>query len=624
MKFMALFILLMSSSIFAQNASMEQTLVKHKFEKIITEQLDHALKTTLKNDSYEVYAEVDIAKKINQNFERLPTSNDSFTDVVPSDITLGVIDAEPLIRMYAKKVAELEKSNSLVSLSDYEIKSVTINLGISGDYSDSYRAEMQDWLKRWSDFNLTKTAKANVSFIRSPNKGPDSPNSQNQEESILDQLSKMQVFLGLLALAGVLLVIAVIFSYISNLNGKRHSEAMLEGQKALAKAQEAAAAQKASSSAGVSEPAQAIESENEGSQLKDNSFSDESVNTMQNIKEIKDLGLKIKYIYNDVSSHINELSNIWVESGKDGMFKLASFMDTRMDYIEESHDRFNFKIPENKQDEMSEVFKNMTKLTLSERLKLTKDVYWDLMAVKTFGFESIRKPFSYLSNIESEKIKELAGSQPHDVQAMMVLNMPDNARDEYLKTMDTESKKEILKTSLNMSEVASQDVEMMSETIKNVVSNKSSNIKSISTLPLSIKLIKGLKALEEIEILRSVASSLSDRGESVKKNYATLAFIDEWNQKSLEIYCEGLPPEQLIALLQVVPSAKSMVLESLPPRLKQIVGDDLEMQKSQNRNEIEKHLFSLRNRLNLLVSRGNLDPQTLYGDDHDETLQSAA
>lgn len=610
------------SNALAQNTGMEQTLIKHKFESLITEQLDKALSTTLTAGTYEVYAEVDVVKKTPQA-ARAPSSTEMYEDVIPSDLTLGVIDAEPLIRMYAKKVAELEKTNSPLSLNEYEIRSVSINLGISGDYSDSYRSEMQEWLKRWSQFNLTNEAKTTVSFIRSPDKGPDSPNSQKPEESFLDKLSKMQVLLGLLALAAVLFVTAILFSIISNANGKRSAEAMLEGQKALAKAQEAAASVRSASSQD-SQQMSALESAEEDSSSQESSFSDESVSTMQNLKEIKELGLKIKYIYKDVSMHITQISNIWVESGHEGMMKLASFMDTRMDYIEEERSAFNFKVPENKQEEMTEVFREMTKLTLAERLKLTKDVYWDLMAVKTFGFESMKKPFAYLSTIESGQIKELASNQPNDVQAMMVLNMPDQTRDEYLKTIDAESKKEILKTSLNMSEVNTQDIEMMSETVKNVVSQKSTGKKSVSTLPLSIKLIKGLNAYEEIEILRSVVSGLSDRGNSIKQTYATLAFVDEWSDKSLEIFFEGLPPEQIIALLQVIPSAQKQVLESLPPRLKQIVGDDLQMQQSPNRAEIEKHLFTLRNRLNLLVSRGNLDPQTLYGDDHDETLQSAA
>ncbi|MCH2535318.1 MAG: hypothetical protein MK008_12820 [Bdellovibrionales bacterium] len=617
---MALLSFMFVFSATAQNAGMEQTLIKHKFESLITEQLDKALSTTLTTGTYEVYAEVDVVKKAPQA-GRTPSSNEMYEDVIPSDLTLGVIDAEPLIRMYAKKVAELEKTNSSMSLSDYEIRSVSINLGISGDYSDSYRSEMQEWLKRWSRFNLTNEAKTTVSFIRSPDKGPDSPNSQKPEESFLDKLSKMQVLLGLLALAAVLFVTAILFSIISNANGKRSAEAMLEGQKALAKAQEAAASKKSES--GLDSQQLALEAE-EDSKTPENSFSDESVSTMQNLKEIKELGQKIKYIYKDVSMHITQISNIWVESGRDGMFKLASFMDTRMDYIEDERSVVNFKIPESKQEEMTEVFKEMTKLTLAERLKLTKDVYWDLMAVKTFGFESMKKPFAYLSNIESGQIKELAGNQPNDVQAMMVLNMPDQTRDEYLKTIDADSKKEILKTSLNMSEVNTQDIEMMSETVKNVVTQKTTGKKSVSTLPLSIKLIKGLNAYEEIEILRSVVSGLSDRGNSIKQSYATLAFVDEWSDKSLEVFFEGLPPEQVIALLQVVPSAQKQVLESLPPRLKQIVGDDLQMQQTPNRTEVEKHLFTLRNRLNLLVSRGNLDPQTLYGDDHDETLQSAA
>ena len=42
---------------------------------------------------------------------------------------------------------------------------------------------------------------------------------------------------------------------------------------------------------------------------------------------------------------------------------------------------------------MIEVFQEMAQMPLKERLKTFKDVYWDLMAVKTLGPEYLKRPF---------------------------------------------------------------------------------------------------------------------------------------------------------------------------------------------------------------------------------------
>lgn len=602
--------------LFAQQpepSPIETAVVKSQVEQMITNQLDQSLRTTLKKGSYEVYAEVNISPKT--QVVSAQSVKQGIGEVIPQDITLGVIDAEPLIRMYAKRVAELESNARSVDFKNYDIRSVNINLGLNGNYPDTYKAEMQDWLNRWSRNNLGKSAKSTVEIIREPkaedsDRQPASNDDKKKDDSLLDKLAKMQLLLAAIALGGFLILMALIFSLVSRSNTKRNAEAMIAAQRAFgaAQAQGLAAAQSASQGAlEESSPEGLGGASGEGSKL-----SDESVDVMRTLKEMKDMGQKIARVHNEIAVNMSQVNQLWLDSGKSGLMKFAAFMDNQMEDNPFSANLERVSIPEGKQKEMIEVFQEMAQMPLKERLKTFKDVYWDLMAVKTLGPEYLKRPFSYLSNVPVRELKPVVESQATDVQAMIVLNMPDPMREEYLKNMDLNAKKEIVQKSLSLDQVELSDVEMMSETVKNLVAGTGDKKATISTLPLSIKLLQGLNAYEEVDILRSAIKNLADRGAAIKSAYPTLAFMDEWKETSHTIFFEGLAPEQVITAIRTVPSAQQKILDSLPPRMKQIVSDDLQVQQEVPPTEIAKVMNSLRLRLNQLVSRGTISTETLY------------
>lgn len=589
-------------------ATMEKALVKNRVETMITQQLFQALQTTLEKNSYEVYVEAEVEKRPSAALTESSVSP-LLKEPIPTDMTLGVIDAEPLIRMYADKIARLEKEKAPdPTLENYEIKSITINLGLNANYPENYKKDMDAWLRKWVRFNLDQNAKINVDYIKSPPPKKESPEAggpdaeNKKDEGILDKASKMQLLIGLLALAITLLVIALVASFISSQNSKRNAAALIEAQKAAAKL------------APAREIPELEEKAEEPEMDEDLSMSDESVNTIHQLKEFKEITQKIYMIYKFSPHEVEQLSFMWLEAGEEGLKKFALFLDTKMDFLQRNPEEAPpvTLVPEHKQAALSDVFVEMAKQKLPEKLQILKTLYWDLLAVKSFGLAALKKPFSYLTSLGAEEILQLTSSQSMDVQAVMVLNMPDDAREAYLKKLDTGNKKDIIKTSLKLKEVEHKEIETISETLKNLSGGQKLGKKVVPTLPLSIKLIKGLNALEEVEILRSVVLDLSDKGEALRLGYASLAFLESWNEDSVQIFFDGISPELIINFLSVMPGAQTKVIEALPPRMKQIVEDDLKMQRPVGREELEKSFFSLRNHLNSLLASGSLNLDTLY------------
>ena len=92
--------------------------------------------------------------------------------------------------------------------------------------------------------------------------------------------------------------------------------------------------------------------------------------------------------------------------------------------------------------------------------------------------------------------------------------------------MDLNAKK-IVQKSLSLDQVELSDVEMMSEkTVKNLVAGLVTKA-TISTLPLSIKLLQGLNALMRKLIFFDPQLKLSRSRNSNKIGLPTLAFMDE-------------------------------------------------------------------------------------------------
>lgn len=600
----------------AYAGDLEQLLAKSQFERMITERLNQALKTTLAKDSYEVNVEVTLQEKPEPpkpTAESAPKKDPLSKELIPGDLMLGVIDAEPLIRTYAQKIAELEsnkpKDPTVSNLDKYEIQKVNVSLGLIGDYPKDYQAKMTKWLKTWSNGNYGDKATATVSVIQTPppkkpetekNKETSSEKDKKEdkpkEETLLDQLSKVQHLLGFGLLALVALIAAAIFSFVSTANNRRHMEAL---------------AQQSKSAAAPPPPPSAIEDKEEEKPA----ISDDSVMVMRDLKELKEVTHKVVALNSEIGKVLPALVQIWLDSGREGFFKVAGLLDARM----ESTGKNNFeaennfpKIPDAKRESVLEVFREMSQLKIKDKLSLFQSIYWDMMASKVLGNDSMIRPFSYLGTLPAIDVKKIVDTQSPDVQALLVLNMPEDSRSEYVKTLDIDKKKRIVKQSLNMDEVEVKDLEVLSETVKATVANTQATGRKLSMLPMSTQLLESLSALEELRVLREVTSGLRDQGRRLKKTYPTIAFIDEWNEDSLKKFLERLQPDQVVIMIRQIPQAKDYIVKNLMPRTAEIVNDDLKLADNSKESDIETKLGIVRGILKSLVQGGFIDMEQAY------------
>jgi flagellar motor switch protein FliG len=198
------------------------------------------------------------------------------------------------------------------------------------------------------------------------------------------------------------------------------------------------------------------------------------------------------------------------------------------------------------------------------------------------------------------------------VQALLVLNMPEDSRVEYVKSLDIDKKKRIVKQSLNLDEVEVKDLEVLSETVKSTVNSSQKTGRKLSMLPMSTQLLESLTVLEEMRVLREITSGLRDQGRRLKKTYPTLAFIDEWNADSLKLLLERLQPDHVVTLIRQIPQAKDHIIKNLMPRTAEIVNDDLKMPDTTKESDIESKLGIARGILRSMVQGGFIDIEQAY------------
>ncbi len=599
---------------------LEQLVAKTQFEKMITERLNQALKTTLAKDSYEVNVEVSLQIKPEPVKDpNVTQKNPLDKEPIPGDLTLGVIDAEPLIRNYAQKIAELESakkenSQTSISLDKYEIQSVKVSLGLMGDYPKDYQNNMSKWLKSWSTTNYGDKATSSVSVIQAPppkktdaekakeDKKDSKQDPEKKEESFLDKLSKIQHLLGFGLLALVALIAAGIFSLVSTQNNKRHMDALTQQAKAAA----------APAPAPAPSLPQPVAEANKDDDSK-SGLTDDSVMVMRDLKELKEVTHKMIAIHSELGPVLGQLVSIWLESGREGLFKIAGLLDARMELISKNQSDNGFpSIPESHREEVLEVFREMSLLKIKEKLSLFQSIYWDMMASRVLGNDTMKKPFSYLANVAPIDVKKIVDTQSPDVQALLVLNMPEDSRVEYVKSLDIDKKKRIVKQSLNLDEVEVKDLEVLSETVKSTVNSSQKTGRKLSMLPMSTQLLESLTVLEEMRVLREITSGLRDQGRRLKKTYPTLAFIDEWNADSLKLLLERLQPDHVVTLIRQIPQAKDHIIKNLMPRTAEIVNDDLKMTDTTKESDIESKLGIARGILRSMVQGGFIDIEQAY------------
>ncbi|MDZ4676556.1 MAG: hypothetical protein SGI74_03520 [Oligoflexia bacterium] len=569
-----------------QFGTAEDVMIKSQLEQRISERVREAISTVIERNTFEVDVSVQVQKTIqkstNKDFILKPSTN---LQTLPNDMLMGVIDAEPIVRYYTEQYDRLRDYTESTSGDRFDIKSVNISVGVSEIFGAEYPNELDRWLSLWSKANFGNNTKSDIRVIKAkPNTPP--------FKSMLDIASSLQHFLGL-AFLGICILLGFIAWRIFS---RRQQESSASGASAFSKAML---------------PQPELANQVSKSEKQRPNVEDESLQTMSELKAMRDLMTKIAGLALELKTQQRQMAELWLASGKRGLFKLACFFETLMDATDS---QFSFEaLPLNYHLKrmLLDVYQQMATLPNRDKIIVFREVYWDLVAAKTLGMEVIKQPFGYLDNLSDDRIKELVASQPQEVQALVAMNMPLGVREKYFRTLDITQKKALINQSLNLREFDFHELEVVNETLRTFSDKSQGSSMKISAAPLARKLLESLTITEEIEVLQDIAGSLHDKGQQLKETYPSLAFLKEWPRESLSLFFAGVESDQLMTLIHVMPTAQELILESCPPRIAQMIAEDLGRPVGANAKK-EEHLLALRDRMIILINEGQLNLADIF------------
>lgn len=583
-----------------RDSSLRKIEAKTHLEELIVQRLKSLISTTLSKDDFEVAAQVELIDPP----ERETTKVSKVNPGQPIDLAVGLIDADALIRKYEADLKESRDRALTISRQITEerypfiVKSLHIFVGLRSTLGEPYAKELEAWVKKQVASDFGPTPEVNVSLLRAAPEISDSPKSP------FDFITKAQFFLGLLALAFSIIcsVLLMKFTLSKDASENRKLTAQLQ-QNMKMQEQETRPDETKKDKAKelLPEPQNFYELE------------------VKLIRELKD---KILASLFKSTAGMNEVLRGWLESEERGFYKAASLIDiliTAQGGPELRDAQFNLDwsqtVPPAFQKRMRETFERMMDLKANEKIRILEEVYWDLVSLKTLGANALTQPFQYVSAIPAGELKNMLETQQPRLRTLAVLHMNEPLREDYLKYLSYEGKREIVQETLEMREVLSSDIVAASETLKISLKPSQGAQSTVALSSMAPLLLGSLAVSEEIKLLKELNSKMPDAAFSIKRSFPSFAFIEAWPQPFLKLVFASAISDEVVALLRLMPDVREKVLPHCPPRVRDIVADDLGKEDRMSAEEKEQNLTTLKSRLLEVVDREGIRLEEIFKDD---------
>jgi hypothetical protein len=602
--FLTLILWLSMPEAMAQKKNQSSSLIEHKahLEEMISQRLSSTIATTLQKDDFNVSVQVDMVE--------VPPKKESFPKETPKaaeterplDLSVGLVDAESLIRKYEDDLHEARERALVLSQRaaaevkpEFTVKSIQVFVGLKSSLGEEYAKELQDWIKKRLSSNFGPAVSVTTGLLKSAPSAPEEP------KTIFDFLNKIQSLLGFLVLsaAGLLAVLLMKFISSKDASENRKLTAQLQQNMRLQQEEKAALPQ---------------ETEPEKPELPEPpAFSGHELEAIRELKGSIVLSLS------ENSARLNDVLREWFDTGERGMYKAACLMDVMISakrVLAEAHPGLNIDwghaVPQSFQRNMAEIFANMSSMTPTFKIQILEEIYWDFISLKALGPSALSQPFQYVEAMPVNDVKNLLAGQQPRLRALAVLHMNEETMEDYMKRLPFEGKREIVEETLQMEKVLSTDIEAASETLKFAIKQKQDDTRTVSLKSMAPKLLNALSALDEIKLLRELGIKLSDGAASIKRSIPALAFLGEWPESLLKRVFVSAVNDEVMAYLRVMPELKDRILPLCPPRVQEIVGGDLSKPDLMSDEVKEKHLSALKLRLLQTVNRENINLEEIF------------
>jgi hypothetical protein len=355
-----------------------------------------------------------------------------------------------------------------------------------------------------------------------------------------------------------------------------------------------------------------------------NANSDGTIETVRNeaeeakaVRDIKDYNKRLLGLVSKLSEESETLVRSWCDLGDEGMMRMACFSEAV------GSEMGRLPVPADSMKDLATAFSKMPGVAPVEKRDLLKKVYWDIMMVLNLGSESLERPFSYVSTMKDTMIQDILIHQNSKMKTLVAMFMPESLRQQYVSNQDAETKLELLRQALDMSEIATEELKNYESQFRSSI--RADDRKDVVIIDSALqKLISALTPMEEMSLLPQLAGSGI---EAFKMGQFSLAFMHEWSDEALSAVFSRAMPDEVVAYLRMKMEIKDRVIGLCPPMTAEVASDDLSRENGLTEWEHNIHLNQLAVRVRGLIDSGEIQLASVYQgapSDDDESAERHA
>ncbi len=546
---------------------------KTLLEDLLARRYSQELASQIDRQAFSLSAQLEL-KEMAKEANDLGLDDDS-----PADLFLGNLDPESLLKKYPL----LDGASSTQGfLKNYRIQSVYISVGLKENLTPETKAQVEKWLHQRLNLEFANNGKGTVSFIREESAKP-----MIHPKTFLEWLSQYQTFAGQLVLALAILLGTLLWKALSS------SDKITQSGDSTSQPSTTQTSQPAASSESIPVVPPPTESDH-STKIIPEDFPGLSSEIKQLNEEIHGLSLKL--------SDSEQLIRTWCQSGEEGLLKIACFAEVA------GKELGKLSIPIDLLPKVSEVFLRMPELSLKDKRNALQKAYWDILAILNLGPESLQQPFSYLGGMKINLINQVLMNQNPKMKALVSLYMPTDLRTSYLQTLNSETKKALIQSTAELTEVSVEELNSVDTFVKGKI--QPGTRKNLVSLGQGLqKIVQSMTKIEEITLLQKMTGPAF---EDYKRSIPSLAFIGSWKDEYLNLLISRASNDEILAYLRVNPELQEKILSLSSPMVVEVVSDELSRPDTTQNKDKNALLSTFTKRIEQLVKNKEIDLEQAF------------
>ena len=599
----------------------EELAVTSYIEESVVKRYRERISTRVSNDLFFVSAQVSLMEKPKEENEKNKTLNQSDVNYIP-DFNLG------LLTQVSSSMSQ--DGNPQKFLEKYKLRRVNVFVGLSHLLDDDYKNKFQEWLTQSVRSEFGPIANSFVNTIpKAPKEKPEvTPDKELDKElgkekkeppTLLEKLGQFQHAVGLAILSLFVIFAVLLYKLLPSIDAKNKNKLTKE----ISEIESIKLA--AQNSIRSPEPvnSEIIASPEQTHEIELNPVVYESFKSHQN---------KIAFLVNNRFPMTLKLFTLWSGEGAPGKLKITATIDALLsvsEKISSMNTDFSFEnlLPDSlKNDrEMTKAFKSYSKISSQKRMEILEKSYWDIVSHMTMKEQALYLPFSKMKDSNLRDIKKIIKEQNNQLKMITVLHLESEQMTEVLRDFPLQEKINMFKEAYVSERVEPEVIEFADSSINFLLNNSSHQIDDkISMQGFLPQMLINMRASEEVKLILEISNELSDKGNYIRFNYPSIAFLGEWPKDELKKLIAKLSVRQLQAILQILPNqALIIITEQLPTRLKSILRDTTTSKKLSN-EELDVELSRVRSTLFTMFENKNIDLNTLFSTEPSQVLHEVA